>query len=291
MRNKRYIETSFPGWCFAKSKYSSFRHQMKSEILPWMGSSNSWLLSKPRAIYILSSPTYKASAPIKYDIAGIHSKSFTMVRYTLLGYPPVYFIALLGAMKLGLLLRLQAAWQQTFPEHIPREVEFSGYALSNTIYISDLITGYLGADYPRELPMAPLRNVETFIEDSVHYQLNGTAADSEWETLFPGNGLIVLGPHEQVFSISMFINSVALTSFVMHSWNMVEFGVMTAHQSSFITALTIFVKWFFVERVCILMMSSVGGSPKYLQIFTNVMIGIWCTLAVKESQRIHSKHR
>ncbi|PBK61871.1 hypothetical protein ARMSODRAFT_622999 [Armillaria solidipes] len=31
-----------------------------------------------------------------------------------------------------------------------------------------------------------------------------TAADSEWETLFPRNGLIVLGPHEQVFSISMF---------------------------------------------------------------------------------------
>ncbi len=58
-----------------------------------------------------------------------------MVRNTLLGYPPVLFIALLGAIKLGLLLRLQAAGQQTFPEHIPRAVEFSGYTLSDTVYI------------------------------------------------------------------------------------------------------------------------------------------------------------
>ncbi|KAK0215894.1 hypothetical protein EDD85DRAFT_441659 [Armillaria nabsnona] len=31
-----------------------------------------------------------------------------------------------------------------------------------------------------------------------------TAADGEWETLFPGKRLFVFGPHEQVFSISMF---------------------------------------------------------------------------------------
>ncbi len=194
-----------------------------------------------------------------------------MVRYTLLGYPPVYFIALLGAMKLGLFLRLQAAWQQTFPEHVPREVDFSGYALSNTVYIFDLITGYLGADYPRELLMAPLRNVKTFIEDSVHYQLNGTAADSEWETLFPGNGLIVLGPHEQVFSISMFHQLRCLN---MIRNVLVEHGGIRGHDGS---SELVHHCVNYLRQMVLCRASMHRDDVVYL--------------AVKGSQRIHSKHR
>ncbi|PBK87114.1 hypothetical protein ARMGADRAFT_1066181 [Armillaria gallica] len=197
-----------------------------------------------------------------------------MVRNTLLGYPPVLFIALLGAMKLGLLLRLQAAWQQTFLEHIPRVAEFS----------------YLGTDYPREFPMAPLRNVETFIEDSVHYQLNGTAADGEWETLFPGNGLVVLGPHEQVFSISMF-HQLRCLNIIRTA--IVERGGIWGHNGSseLVHHCVNYLRQMVLCRASMHLDDVVGwGKP---EVFTDTYeCKDWdmVYLTVKENQRIHSKH-
>ncbi|KAK0499158.1 hypothetical protein EDD18DRAFT_1377008 [Armillaria luteobubalina] len=201
-----------------------------------------------------------------------------MVRNTPLRYSPVLFITLLGVMKLALLLRIRAVWQQTIPEHVPGAVDFS----------------YLGADYPREFPMAPLRSVETFIEDSIHYQLNGTAADMEWETLFPGKGLVVLGPHEDIFSISMFHQLRCLN--VIRNAIMERSGIWGYSGSSDASELghhfVNYLRQMVLCRASMHLDDVIGwGKP---EVFSDVYeCKDWDMVysAVKENQRIHSKHR
>lgn len=53
-------------------------------------------------------------------------------------------------------------------------------------------------------PIAQPGIVRAYIEDTRHYQLSGTDADKEWNELYPGGGIIRLGPSSPPYSISMF---------------------------------------------------------------------------------------
>jgi len=44
--------------------------------------------------------------------------------------------------------------------------------------------------------------VRTFVENSVHYQLDGD--DEEWKALYPNGGIVYVGENKKPFTISMF---------------------------------------------------------------------------------------
>ncbi|KAI9057633.1 hypothetical protein FKP32DRAFT_1583349, partial [Trametes sanguinea] len=53
--------------------------------------------------------------------------------------------------------------------------------------------------------IGPLPNVAMYFEPTVHYQLNSSDVDSEWEALVPGNGGIVyIGSERQPYMLSVF---------------------------------------------------------------------------------------
>ncbi|KAE9394589.1 hypothetical protein BT96DRAFT_998394 [Gymnopus androsaceus JB14] len=62
-----------------------------------------------------------------------------------------------------------------------------------------------GEDYARLWPVNFGEPVKLFIEDTVHYQLEGTTDnDNEWEALTPGDGIVYLGDDHEPHSITMF---------------------------------------------------------------------------------------
>ncbi|KAJ6489254.1 hypothetical protein C8R47DRAFT_1015062 [Mycena vitilis] len=43
------------------------------------------------------------------------------------------------------------------------------------------------------------------MEDTVNYQLNGTTADTQWESMMPkGRGIVYVGPDREAYMLSMF---------------------------------------------------------------------------------------
>ncbi|TFK54254.1 hypothetical protein OE88DRAFT_1654825 [Heliocybe sulcata] len=68
-------------------------------------------------------------------------------------------------------------------------------------------TGYVGSDYPPELPIRPLPLVEMQLQESVQFALVGPGADEAWQTLTtypPGKGWVRLGPNRRLFAVVMF---------------------------------------------------------------------------------------
>lgn len=55
------------------------------------------------------------------------------------------------------------------------------------------------------LDFGTLREVLMDVHNTEHYQLNGSQADAQWEALIPANGgLVRLGPHNELFMVSMY---------------------------------------------------------------------------------------
>ncbi|KAJ3813290.1 hypothetical protein EV368DRAFT_39012, partial [Lentinula lateritia] len=62
-----------------------------------------------------------------------------------------------------------------------------------------------GEDYARIWPVKFGNPVQSFVEDTLHYQLeNTTNNDREWDALVPGDGIIYLGDDREPHSIAMF---------------------------------------------------------------------------------------
>lgn len=57
---------------------------------------------------------------------------------------------------------------------------------------------------PQEFPVASTEPVAMFMQNTVHYQFHGAAADAEWTRLAPGGGIVHLGHPRRPFMISMF---------------------------------------------------------------------------------------
>jgi len=66
---------------------------------------------------------------------------------------------------------------------------------------------YINDDFPARLDVPGLYDkVVLLSEQTVHYGLNGTDADEEWEALLPpsvGRGVVHLGPHYRTFAVTM----------------------------------------------------------------------------------------
>ncbi|KZV92303.1 hypothetical protein EXIGLDRAFT_675317 [Exidia glandulosa HHB12029] len=65
---------------------------------------------------------------------------------------------------------------------------------------------YEDGDIPEQLDIPPLPLARMYMEDTVHYQVDGPGADEEWDSLFPRGhrGYVVLGPDHRLFGISVF---------------------------------------------------------------------------------------
>lgn len=62
----------------------------------------------------------------------------------------------------------------------------------------------MGDDYPQYYPV-DLGHVLFTPEDTVHYQIFGDDAESEWDSIFPdGGGFLLLGPARREFGLSLF---------------------------------------------------------------------------------------
>ncbi|EPQ55045.1 hypothetical protein GLOTRDRAFT_93611 [Gloeophyllum trabeum ATCC 11539] len=63
---------------------------------------------------------------------------------------------------------------------------------------------YVDDDFPEYLPL-DLGPARWTMQDTVHYGINGSDADEEWESSFPrGEGFIYLGPDKRRFGLSTF---------------------------------------------------------------------------------------
>lgn len=83
----------------------------------------------------------------------------------------------------------------------------------------DGIVGYIGDDYPKELPLRVNQvamNAE-WLDDEVY----GPYADEDWASNFPkSNGWVALGPNHDMFVLSMFHQ--------LHCLDALRFGYVTA---------------------------------------------------------------
>lgn len=72
---------------------------------------------------------------------------------------------------------------------------------------ANTLLAYINDDFPARLDVPGLdEKVILISEQSVHYGLNGTEADEEWEALLPpsvGRGVVHLGPHYRTFAVTM----------------------------------------------------------------------------------------
>lgn len=70
-----------------------------------------------------------------------------------------------------------------------------------------MLSAYINDDFPARLDVPGLDDkVILTSEQTVHYGLNGTEADEEWEALLPlsvGRGVVHLGPHYRTFAVTM----------------------------------------------------------------------------------------
>ncbi|KJA18985.1 hypothetical protein HYPSUDRAFT_144239, partial [Hypholoma sublateritium FD-334 SS-4] len=85
---------------------------------------------------------------------------------------------------------------------------------------------FRGNDYPRTWAIGKevQEQVLTPFESSVHFNFRAEMANATWDSQFPRNGLIRLGAHQEIFSISMFhqlrcISLIRSDIFQLHSSN------------------------------------------------------------------------